>query len=314
MARKLYEIEVNNENLTKTAKSKASSVAKSVAEVEAESFGILEINNASSTKKVSKKADAGYEKNVTVAKKRQIKSQISEVEDYTDFCFRKTAQSIKSVAADESLDLLDYIKEILNVTIVENNEVKKKIAKPSESGENDGLAEYYSKVTATPFYSANIDSSEIINYIKEVLNINVESKDDVEMKIITPSVSSENDGLAEYYYNKVVGSIDEKDMDYYAIIEYIKDILNYTADENESYVAAAEEVVEEAPKKAKKVAKATTKSTTKTTTKKACKKKETSKVDAIKEACTYALSEDAERILSVARMGALFDLEKTMLN
>lgn len=294
MAKKLYEIEVDNENLTKTAKSKASSVAKSVAEVEAESFGILEINNASSTKKVSKKADAGYEKNVTVAKKRQIKSQISEVEDYTDFCFRKTAQSIKTVAADESLDLLDYIREILNVTIVENNEVKKKIAKPSESGNNDGLAEYYSKVTATPFYNANIDSAEIINYIKEVLDLNIESKDDVEMKIITPSVYSDNDGLAEYYYNRVVGAIDEKDMDYYAIIEYIKDILNYTAEENESHAAD----VEETPKEVKKVANATAK--------KACKKKETSKVDTIKEACTYALSEDAERILSVARMGTLF--------
>ena len=162
MAKKIYEIEVNDENLTKTAKSKANSVAKSVAEAEVESFGILEINNASSSKKVSKKVDAGYEKNVTVAKKRQIKSQISEVEDYADFCFRKTAQPATHVVAEETFDLLEYIKEILNVNIVENNEVKKMIAKPSLSGDNAGLAEYYSKVAMTPFYSGNIYCKEIL--------------------------------------------------------------------------------------------------------------------------------------------------------
>ena len=45
---------------------------------------------------------------------------------------------------------------------------------------------------------------------------NIESKDDVEMKIITPSVYSDNDGLAEYYYNRVVGAIDENFVGYFA--------------------------------------------------------------------------------------------------
>ena len=296
MAKKIYEIEVNDENLTKTAKSKASSVVKSVAEAEVESFGVFEINNSSSTKKVAKKGDAGYEKNVTVAKKREIKSQISEVEDYADFCFRRTAQPVAHVVAEETLDLLEYIKEILNVNVVENNEVKKKIATPSESGDNDGLLEYYSKMSVTPLYSGNIDTAEMINYIKEILNVNVESKDDVEVKIITPSNASDNDGLAELYYNKMVGPVEEKDFDYYATIEFIKEVLNYTADDEEVHEEVAEPVVETVAKKA---------TTKKAAAKTSCKKK----AEMIEEAAAVVeevLSEDAERIRSVARMGILF--------
>ena len=294
MAKKIYEIEVNDENLTKTAKSKANSVAKSVAEAEVESFGVFEINNTSSIKKVAKKADAGYEKNVTVAKKRQIKSQVSEVEDYADFCFRKTAQPVAHVGAEETLDLLEYIKEILNVNVIESNEVKKMIAKPSVSGDNDGLAEYYSKSANSPFYSGNIDTVEMIEYIKDILNVNVESKSDVEMKMITPSTESENDGLAEVYYSKLVGQAEEKDFDYFATIEYIKEILNYTADENKDYEEPAVQAVVEEPKAVKK-----------TTAKKSCKKK-AEVVEEVAPVEVVALSEDAEKILSVARMGVLF--------
>jgi topoisomerase IA-like protein len=151
-------------------------------------------------------------------------------------------------------------------------------------------------MSVTPLYSGNIDTAEMINYIKEILNVNVESKDDVEVKIITPSASSENDGLAELYYNKMVGPVEEKDFDYYATIEFIKEVLNYTADDEEVYEEVAEPVVETVAKKA---------TTKKAAAKTSCKKK----AEMIEEAAAVVeevLSEDAERIRSVARMGILF--------
>ena len=320
MAKKVYEIEVNNENLTNTAKSKSSEVKKSVAEQTVETFGVVEINNASSAKKVSKKTDAGYEKNVTTAKKRQIKAQISEVEDYTDFCFRKTAQPVKTVEVEEEIDLLEYIKEVLAVNMVENNDVKKKIATPSKSGDNDGLIEYYCKSLQTPFYGAEIDNDELLNYIREIVSFSVGPRDDVEAKILKPSVSSENDGLAEYYYTKVVGDTYVKDDDYYDIIEYIKEVLNYTAQVD----AEIKEIIDAQDKvSAKKTAtkKAPAKKTTKTVAKKCAKKAKAEVVetavytaDVIKDTYELSTSEEVEEILCVARLGALFDLEKSMLN
>ena len=88
MVKKFYTIEVDNENLKNTAKSKSLKTKKSALEKETEAFGVVEINNASSKNRIKNNKCVGFEKNVTNQAKKQVKSQLHEVEDYFDFSFK----------------------------------------------------------------------------------------------------------------------------------------------------------------------------------------------------------------------------------
>ncbi len=303
MTKKLVEIEVDDEKLTKTAQSRQCGVKKSVAETEVESFGVVEINNTASKKKVQKQADAGYEKNVTVASKRPVKTKVSEVEDYTDFCFRKTAKSVEKVEAFDDFDIIDFVKEVLNINIIQNNDVVKKIMKPSKEGTNEGIAEYIYKSNVEEA-EQNLSNEEIIDYIKAILDVGFSADDEVETKIMKPSKTSDNTGLAEYYYETNIGPVEEMQFSDYEIIEFIKQILNYAdEDARESSVQAAE--VKTAKKARKCVAKKAVKA-----------EKETAvyeHAEVVKETYNQELSQEVENILCVARLGSLFDLEKSML-
>lgn len=103
--KKFYTIEVDNENLKNTAKSKSVKTTLTASEKEVESFGIVEINNASSKGKVRSTKEVGFEKHMTNCEKKTVKSQVSQVVDYFDFSFRpeteiKVAQkaAVKKVA------------------------------------------------------------------------------------------------------------------------------------------------------------------------------------------------------------------------
>jgi len=303
MAKKLVEIEVNDEKLTKTAQSRQSGVKKSVAEAEVESFGVVEINNTSSKNKVQKKADAGYEKNVTSGSRRPVKTKVSEVEDYTDFCFRKTAKAVEQVEAIEDFDIIDFVKEVLNINIIQNNDVVKKIMKPSKEGTNEGIAEYIYKSNVEET-EETLSNEEIIDYIKAILDVGFSADDEVETKIMKPSKASDNTGLAEYYYETNIGPVEEMQLSDYEIIEYIKQILNYADEEkvNEAPVQVAE------AKPVKKTRKCAAKKTT-------AKKEDAvyEHAEVVKETYNQELSKEVESILCIARLGSLFDLEKSML-
>ena len=88
MAKKVFEIQIDTKKLGNSAKSQKIKAAKTVAEKEVETFGIVEINNASAKSKIKNANDVGYEKNVTDCQKKAVKSQVSQVEDYFDFSFR----------------------------------------------------------------------------------------------------------------------------------------------------------------------------------------------------------------------------------
>ena len=101
MAKKIYEIKVNDKSLvsTKPVADKPVKVDKS----EVEQYGVLEINNASSKKMVKNKTEKGFEKNLTSSAQKTVKSKTSKVDDYFDFSFRKRsnqqpAQSASNVA------------------------------------------------------------------------------------------------------------------------------------------------------------------------------------------------------------------------
>lgn len=95
MVRKFYTFEVDDEKLLKeknavAEKSKTVKIDMSKSQKEVESFGIVEINNAGASKKIKNNKDAGYEKNLNNSAKKTVKSEVSYVDDYFDFCFRPT--------------------------------------------------------------------------------------------------------------------------------------------------------------------------------------------------------------------------------
>lgn len=98
MVKKLVTIDVEDKELKKTTKTVSAKKTKTVEKKEVENFGIVEINNASSAKKVSKKAEKGFEKNVSETTKRTVKAKTSKVDDYFDFSFR--VNSTEAVAEE----------------------------------------------------------------------------------------------------------------------------------------------------------------------------------------------------------------------
>lgn len=88
MAKKLVTIDVQDKKLKSSAKVATSKKVKEETK-EIENFGVLEINNASSAKKVKNNAERGFEKTVSGETKKAVKTKISQVDDYFDFSFRK---------------------------------------------------------------------------------------------------------------------------------------------------------------------------------------------------------------------------------
>lgn len=92
MAKKLVTIDVQDKKLKSSAKVATSKKVKEETK-EIENFGVLEINNASSAKKVKNNAERGFEKTVSGETKKAVKTQISQVDDYFDFSFRKNEET-----------------------------------------------------------------------------------------------------------------------------------------------------------------------------------------------------------------------------
>lgn len=117
MAKKLVTINVEDKELvTPKRVSKAKTEVQEKKEIE--NFGIVEINNASSTKKVKKNVERGFEKNVSGETKKTVKSRTSQVEDYFDFSFRKNEQ-IKTEFADKE-------KVVIEKKVSSNSKIEKK--------------------------------------------------------------------------------------------------------------------------------------------------------------------------------------------
>ena len=107
-----YTLEIDEKNLETSVKAKTVEQKKSVAAAEVESYGIAQINNASASKKIKNNAEKGFEKVVSGKTKKAVKSEVSRVDNYFDFSFRKQPEVFERAA--ESLKLMDLIDEILN--------------------------------------------------------------------------------------------------------------------------------------------------------------------------------------------------------
>jgi hypothetical protein len=104
MARKVYTVELNDEKLIASKGSKAAKVSALESQIEVEAFGIVEINNNSSKKKIKNKKDAGFEKNVLESQKKAVKSNLAQIDDYFDFSFRPTAKVEEKVVEEKVVE------------------------------------------------------------------------------------------------------------------------------------------------------------------------------------------------------------------
>ena len=120
MAKKLVTIDVEDKDLKKTKKSTVSKKAKTAEMKEVENFGIVEINNASSAKKVKNTAEKGFEKNVSETVKRSVKAKTSKVDDYFDFDFRANVAEKK-----EEAPVLKMSEEVVAESVSIDNEASR---------------------------------------------------------------------------------------------------------------------------------------------------------------------------------------------
>ena len=114
MVKKLVTIDVEDKELKKTKKSTVSKKAKTAEKKEVENFGIVEINNASSVRKVKNTTEKGFEKNVSETVKRTVKAKTSKVDDYFDFDFRANISEKK-----EETSALKMSEEVKAETVEE---------------------------------------------------------------------------------------------------------------------------------------------------------------------------------------------------
>ena len=110
MEKKVYAVQLDKNSL-ETSASKASDVKVSKSQKEVEQFGVVGINNNSSKCKVKKTTDIGYEKNVVSSNKKSVKSNIAQVDDYFDFCFKTICNKEAKVEKDSQKESAIVVKE-----------------------------------------------------------------------------------------------------------------------------------------------------------------------------------------------------------
>lgn len=127
MAKKVVTIDIEKKDLEASSKPSEAKVAKSAKveeKKEVENFGIVEINNASATKKLKNKTEKGFEKNVSGSAKKSVKSQTSKVDDYFDFSFR-TQEKTKTLESKKTEAKVETKTEAPVVSLKLTEEVKK---------------------------------------------------------------------------------------------------------------------------------------------------------------------------------------------
>lgn len=159
MARKVYTVEFDDVNLASTAGSKASKVASSESQKVVETYGIVEINNNSSKKKIKSTKEAGFEKNVMGTERKAVKSNIAQIDDYFDFSFRpcaKVEEVSKSVevAAESQKDKKVAAKKATT----------KKVAKTAScKTKTESKTEIINDARACETYTMNDEARKIIS-------------------------------------------------------------------------------------------------------------------------------------------------------
>lgn len=128
MSDRVKTFNVEDTNLVSSAKSKTKKVKESVAQAEAEKFGIVEINNSSSKSKVKKTAERGFERNNVSCSKKPIKSKLHKVDDYFDFNLRANSKSEEANGKASALKMKTEDVEVIKEKTASSKSVQSKVA------------------------------------------------------------------------------------------------------------------------------------------------------------------------------------------
>lgn len=132
MAKKLVTIDVEDKNLKTSAGSVKAKNTKVAEKKEIENFGIVEINNASSTKKVKANTEKGFEKNVSGEAKKSVKTKTSQVDDYFDFSFKTKAAKVEE-KKEEKVQEVAVLKVSEEVKTAQCNNVASSVCFDNEA-------------------------------------------------------------------------------------------------------------------------------------------------------------------------------------
>ena len=144
MAKKVYTLSLDEKNLQSSASHKSAvTEKKTCAQKEVEEFGIVEINNAGASKKVKNNKEAGYEKVVSSANKKQVKENIHKVDDYFDFSFRPEKKVVQEPQKEEAKTASKPAKKTAVKTTA------KKVAKPAQK-ETEVIVDSSKKTVSAP--------------------------------------------------------------------------------------------------------------------------------------------------------------------
>lgn len=132
MAKKLVTIDVEDKNLKTSAGSVKAKNTKVAEKKEIENFGIVEINNASSTKKVKANTEKGFEKIVSGEVKKSVKAKTSQVDDYFDFSFKTKAAKVEE-KKEEKVQEVAVLKVSEEVKTAQCNNVASSVCFDNEA-------------------------------------------------------------------------------------------------------------------------------------------------------------------------------------
>lgn len=173
MSKKFYTLEIDEKNLETSVKANNAEQKKTVSQSEVESFGIVEINNASASKKLKNTAEKGFEKVVSGAEKKTVKAEIHKVDDYFDFSFKSTDKMEEKIDDNEILTIL---KELLG-GFDEENIISEEIV-PETKKEKVVNVKTVKKASSKKESKENSKASTILNveneHIEEIRNHQVQ--------------------------------------------------------------------------------------------------------------------------------------------
>ncbi len=127
MRKNVYELKIDDD--IKTIGSKTTNVKKSKAQNEIEEYGIVEINNSSSKNKVKNAVDKGYEKEISGKAKKNVKKNLSMVDDYFDFNFRANLK----LEENEEIVCNESFNDTKSEQIFNNEIIERQVSKIAET-------------------------------------------------------------------------------------------------------------------------------------------------------------------------------------
>ena len=147
MTKKIYTLQVDEKDLSATQKKSTSAKIALKNQSEVEGFGIVEINNASSVKKIKNKNERGFEKNVINTTKKSVAQKLKYVGDYSNFNFR-SGENMKDVSSAKKITKKEEVVSENKSAIVINIAEKENLFEDRKSNEAKAVSDRFDEEVA----------------------------------------------------------------------------------------------------------------------------------------------------------------------